>query len=182
MEKLGGTCGASLGWGRAEGHKCPRQCLRPSPDFEAFGAPLLTLVLGLFDVTATCTLALLKCTRKVRRFTGVDTGSHRRAAVAKDADRTHRDRSVRTGMSLLRQYYRILLWFSLNAEIDRTRISWGCNKNTSAVLYSVARVCLPVLHCPVVYGCFLVIEARGGTWFRTPCHVVVRSRSKCPPT
>ena len=27
--------------------------------------------------------------------------------------------------------------------------------------------------------CFLVIEARGGTWFRTPCPIVVRSRSKC---
>ena len=26
---------------------------------------------------------------------------------------------------------------------------------------------------------FLVIEARGGTWFRTPCPIVVRSRSSC---
>ena len=26
------------------------------------------------------------------------------------------------------------------------------------------------------YGCFLVIEAHGGTWFRTPCPIVVRSR------
>ena len=28
-------------------------------------------------------------------------------------------------------------------------------------------------------GCFFVIEAHGGTWFQTPCPVVVRSRSKC---
>ena len=31
----------------------------------------------------------------------------------------------------------------------------------------------------VVLRLFLVIEARGGTWFRTPCPIVVRSRSKC---
>ena len=31
----------------------------------------------------------------------------------------------------------------------------------------------------VFYGCFLVIGAHGGTWFRTPCPTVVRSRSKC---
>ena len=29
------------------------------------------------------------------------------------------------------------------------------------------------------YGCFWVIEAHGRTWFRTPCPIVVRSRSKC---
>ena len=29
------------------------------------------------------------------------------------------------------------------------------------------------------YGCFLVIEAHGGRCFRTPCPIVVRSRSKC---
>ena len=29
------------------------------------------------------------------------------------------------------------------------------------------------------YGCFWVIEAHGGTWFRTPCPIIVRSRSKC---
>ena len=31
-------------------------------------------------------------------------------------------------------------------------------------------------------GSFLVIEAHGGTWFRTPCPIVVRSRPQCDRT
>ena len=30
----------------------------------------------------------------------------------------------------------------------------------------------------VVYGCFFVIEAQGGTWFRTPCHCPNSQRSR----
>ena len=69
---------------------------------------------------------------------------------------------------------------------------WQQESGKGPRLANGAAHCVPDLtaHCvpdltsrpgPVVffYGCFLVIEAHGGTWFRTPCPIVVRSRSKC---
>jgi len=58
---------------------------------------------------------------------------------------------------------------------DKTRMFYGCSykchlsgddrrNSRVAVVFTVV---------------FLVIEAHGGTWFRTPCPIVVRSRSKC---
>ena len=50
------------------------------------------------------------------------------------------------------------------------------SSSTSIVFF----LSISVHGCTVVFTVvFLVIEAHGGTWFRTPCPIVVRSRSKC---